>query len=412
MQTRIKISPELAVPNEELAEIPTERSEESLADDYRQEEAESFLKEVEPLHLDQNLLNLTEAQQWDIAQEPFPSTKSEKSNSTVDEDVDISDNNYVPLNGTNMANAANTDNNGYNQIGVFDRSDKRTHNYLLVQLQELVLELPDGNGDINMMEETGQPPAGMIAGIKQSMSQCQISNGESSGLSPIQDPGIAGNVMASQAGLNTRDLGRTKTQNRRSKKSPNNKIPAMHKRRQKSAKPAVSVDEKHEKQKEKNCGYSKKHYWDKKEEKPHLETLEYIFSLVEPNNKKRFEVVRRMVWMLKKNTEPKPEDDISPILIDWIVAIIKKIKGYKKFGTVAELLEALEKEMNGAVTKFEHTKKNPSPIKGTCGSQKNRTTMASDLKSLRYMVFGLILNFQNEFCSQLQQFSLNCLKPK
>lgn len=28
------------------------------------------------------------------------------------------------------------------------------------------------------MEETGQPPAGMIAGIKQSMSQCQISNGE------------------------------------------------------------------------------------------------------------------------------------------------------------------------------------------------------------------------------------------
>lgn len=105
----------------------------------------------------------------------------------------------------------------------------------------------------------------------------------------------------------------------------------------------LQVDEKHEKQKEKNCGYSKKHYWDKKEEKPHLETLEYIFSLVEPNNKKRFEVVRRMVWMLKKNTEPKPEDDISPILIDWIVAIIKKIKGYKKFGTVAELLEALEK---------------------------------------------------------------------
>lgn len=112
----------------------------------------------------------------------------------------------------------------------------------------------------------------------------------------------------------------------------------------------MQAAEKH--RKEKNREYSKKCYKGKKEEQLHLEKLEEIFSLVEPNNKKRFEVVRRMVWMLKKKTEPKPEDDISPILIDLIEAINKKIKGYKKFGTVAELLEALQKVSFRKLTTF------------------------------------------------------------
>lgn len=71
--------------------------------------------------------------------------------------------------------------------------------------------------------------------------------------------------------------------------------------------------------------------------------------------------------------------------------------------------------MNGAVAKKRGIEENRRPIlipKGTCGSQKTRANMASDLKSLRYKVIVLILNFQNEFGSQLQQFSLNCLKPK
>lgn len=84
------------------------------------------MKKCEDLHLDPNPLKFTEAQLLEIAKQgPHFSTvryslnevsKNFFQNSTIDEDVDISDNNYVQLNRTNMTN--------FFFFFFFDRSDQ------------------------------------------------------------------------------------------------------------------------------------------------------------------------------------------------------------------------------------------------------------------------------------------------